>query len=48
VKLTDVAYFMIRKMAADFLHEFKVVVFQFLIDRGVSAESNAVCDSRIN
>jgi len=32
VKLTEVAYLMIHQMAADFLHEFKVVVFQYLID----------------
>ena len=47
VKLTEVTYLMIHKMAVGFLREFKVGVFQYLIDTGVSAELNVVCGSRI-
>jgi hypothetical protein len=38
---------MSHKMAVDFLHEFKVFIFQYLIDTGVSVERNVVCDSRV-
>ena len=47
MKLTEVAYLMIHKMAVDFLHESELSVFQYLIDTGFSAERNVVCDSRI-
>jgi hypothetical protein len=38
---------MIHKMAVGFLQEFILFVYQYLIDTGVSAERNVVCDSRI-
>lgn len=47
VKLTEVAYLMIHKMVVDFIHEFELFVFQYLIDKGVSAERNVDCESRI-
>jgi len=47
VKLTEVVYLMTHKMAVDFVHEFKEVLFQYLIDTGASAERNVVCDNRI-
>lgn len=47
VKLTGVGYLRRHKMAVDFLHEFKVFVFQYLFDAGLSFERNVACDSRI-